>query len=406
MKKVFAVAMTAALALPVAATTAAAQDETISIEGRVYLDRNGNSRYDEGEVALAGDPGGTIVKADSGERVAKYATDAEGRYRVENLPPGRYRVESPAIERYNAGTSSTFDRTTTGGTVDVRLYGSRVIGYSYVDANLDHVRQPDEQLLDPGTLNGKPLPAPDEKGYFELNDLPFGDYAFVPADHSARNLRPVGTTGSRTFKLERFNNVTTFDLRHAAIKGDLAVDVPVLTPAKDVYVLGEEADVVIRISNKGEAAEKASFVLASYDAETLSHSDNVVAPNGTGFEFESKDPIAPGGSVDVRLRIRFTKLEIQNLHVIVRPSKFFKDPFQDNVAFRAVRVVEKAPETTTPSTPSPTTTTTTTAPAVAQEGNKSGLASTGASPLGFLGLGALLLAAGTGAFLVARRRRS
>ncbi|HUQ57554.1 hypothetical protein [Lentzea sp.] len=37
---------------------------------------------------------------------------------------------------------------------------------------------------------------------------------------------------------------------------------------------------------------------------------------------------------------------------------------------------------------------------VAKAGNSSGLASTGASPLGFLGLGALLLAA----FSAARRR--
>jgi LPXTG-motif cell wall-anchored protein len=43
---------------------------------------------------------------------------------------------------------------------------------------------------------------------------------------------------------------------------------------------------------------------------------------------------------------------------------------------------------------------------VAKAGSNSGLASTGASPLGFLGLGALLLAAGFGAFFVARRRRS
>jgi LPXTG-motif cell wall-anchored protein len=42
---------------------------------------------------------------------------------------------------------------------------------------------------------------------------------------------------------------------------------------------------------------------------------------------------------------------------------------------------------------------------VAQAGTKAGLASTGASPLGFLALGALLLAAGTSAFFLARRRR-
>lgn len=415
MKNVIAVATTAALALTAAGAPAFAQDEAkISIEGLVWLDRNGNRVHDQGEVVLANEQGGTIVKVSSGEVVATYSTDANGRYKVENLPAGKYRVELPAIDRYNSNTSHPKERTTEGGTVNVRLYGSRVFGYSYVDSNQDHTRQADEQLLSPGTLNGTPVPMPDEKGYFEVDDLPFGDYTFVAADHAGRKLRLVDeanidkVTRTEKFTLERFANFRSYDLRNVAIKGDFAVDVPVLTPAKDVYVLGEEADVVIKLSNKGEVAEKASFVLASYDAETLSHSDNVVAYNHTGFEFESKDPIAPGKSIDVKLRIKFTSTEIESLHVIVRPSKFFKDPFKDNVAVRKLKVVEKGAETTVPTTPTQTTATptTTTQPAVAKAGNKSGLASTGASPLGAIALGSLLLVAGAGAFFVARRRRS
>lgn len=414
MKKLFAVATTAALALTAVGAPAFAQDEAkISIEGLAWLDRNGNRAHDQGEVVLANEQGGTIVKVSSGEVAATYSTDANGRYKVENLPAGKYRVELPAIARYNSSTSHPIERTTEGGTVNVRLYGSRVWGDSYVDANQDHTRQADEQLLSPGTLNGTPVPMPDDKGHFVVDDLPFGDYTFVAADHADKKLRLGDETNidkvTRTekFKLETFANFRSYDLRHVAIKGDFAVDVPVLTPAKDVYVLGDEADVVIKISNKGEVAEKASFVLASYDAETLSHSDNVVAYNHTGFEFESKDPIAPGKSIDVKLRVRFTSTEIESLHVIVRPSKYFKDPFKDNVAVRKLKVVEKS--TAVPTSPSettaPTTTTTTTVPAVAKAGN-SGLASTGASPLGFIALGGLLLAAGAGVFLVARRRRS
>jgi hypothetical protein len=413
-KNVIAVATTAALALTATGAPALAQDDAkISIEGLAWLDRNGNRAHDQGEVVLANEQGGTIVRVDSGEIAATYSTDANGRYEVGNLPAGKYRVELPAIDRYNASTSHPLDRTTEGGTVNVRLYGSRVYGYSYVDANLDNVRQAEEKLLSPGTLNGKALPAPDEKGYFELDDLPFGDYTFVAADHSGQKLRLVDGAGvdkatrTETFKLERFANFRAYDVRHVAIKGDFAAAVPVLTPSKDVYVLGEEADVVIKISNKGEVAEKPSFVLASYDAETLSHSDNVVAYNHTGFEFEAKDPIPAGASIDVKLRIRFTETEIESLHVIVRPSKFPKDPFSDNVAVRKVKVVEKGAETTAPATTETTAApATTTTPAVAKAGNRSGLASTGASPLGFLGLGSLLLAAGAAAFFVARRRRS
>ena len=73
-----------------------------------------------------------------------------------------------------------------------------------------------------------------------------------------------------------------------------------------------------------------------------------------------------------------------------------------------VEVVEKSVETTAPVTPTTAAAppTTTTEPAIAKAGNGSGLASTGASPLGFIGLGALLLAAGASAFPIARRRRS
>ncbi|MFI6098510.1 LPXTG cell wall anchor domain-containing protein [Lentzea sp. NPDC051213] len=411
MKNVFAVATTAALVLTAAGAPAFAQDEKISIEGLLYLDRNGSRAHEPGEAVLANEPG-TIVKADSGETVAQFATDANGRYRVENLPAGSYRVELEAAMRDFHSPVSPRERTTTGGVVDVRFFGMRFYGLSFLDKNEDRVRQADEELLNPGTLNGKPLPMPNDEGKFEVDDLRAGDFTYVAADHADKKYRLVNesevdrTTRTLTFKLEKFANFKTVDVRNVPIKGDFATDLPVLSPAKDAYVLGEEADVVIKISNKGEVAEKPSFVLASYDAETLSHSDNVVAYNHTGFEFEAKDPIAAGQSIDVKLRIRFTTTKIENLHVIVRPSVFGKDPFKNNVAIKPVKVVEKGATTepTTPATETPAPTTS--APAVAKAGNNSGLASTGASVLGFVALGGVLLAGGAGAFLMARRRRS
>ncbi|NKE55606.1 LPXTG cell wall anchor domain-containing protein [Lentzea sp. PSKA42] len=410
MKNVFAVATTAALVLTAAGTPAFAQDEKIAIEGLLYLDRNGSRAHDAGEVVLANEPG-TIVKAESGETVAQFSTDANGKYRVENLPAGTYRVELDAAMRDFHSPVSPRERTTTGGVVDVRFFGAHFYGFSFLDKNEDRVRQADEELLNPGTLNGKPLPMPNDEGKFDVDDLRAGDYTFVAADYTDKKYRLVTesevdrATRTVTFKLAKFANFKTVDVRNVPIKGDFAAEVPVLTPSKDTYVLGDAADVVIKISNKGEVAEKPSFVLASYDAETLSHSDNVVAYNHTGFEFESKDPIAPGKSIDVKLRIKFTTTKIESLHVIVRPSKFGKDSFKDNVAVKPIKVVEKG-ATTAPSSSQTAAPTTTTTPAVAKAGNKSGLASTGASPLGFLALGALLLAAGTGAFFVARRRRS
>ncbi|MGI5504002.1 SdrD B-like domain-containing protein [Lentzea sp. CA-135723] len=402
MKKLFAAATTAAIALT-AGTPALAQDATISIEGQAWLDRNTNRAYDEGEVLLANEPGGTIVKDDSGEVVATFATDANGRYAVKDLPAGKYRVEHPVTTRYNFLPEH---RTTEGGTVHLRFYGSWFEVNSFLDTNLDFVRQPDEELLDAGTLNGKPLPKPGEDGKVVVNDLPFGDFVYAAADHSARNLRLAdGATRTKNFRLEKFDNAEHLDARHVAIKGDLAVEMPVLTPSKDVYVRDEEADVVIKITNKGEAPEKASFVLASYYAKTLSMSDNVVSVNDRGYEWQTREPLAPGASVDVKMRVKFVEAKDQTLHVIVQPSRFFKEPFGDNVAIRKIEVVEPGAETTT-SAPTSTAAPATTDQAVAKAGNSSGLASTGASPLGFLGLGALLLAAGASAFFVARRRRS
>ncbi len=48
MKKLFVVAMTAALALTAAGAPAFAQDETITVEGVTFLDRNGNQSFDHG----------------------------------------------------------------------------------------------------------------------------------------------------------------------------------------------------------------------------------------------------------------------------------------------------------------------------------------------------------------------
>lgn len=62
-----------------------------SLSGSVLADRNGNCQLDPGEKAIAGV---TIVLFNArGERVATTVSDAAGRWRFENLPPGIYTVE-------------------------------------------------------------------------------------------------------------------------------------------------------------------------------------------------------------------------------------------------------------------------------------------------------------------------
>ncbi|NKE55605.1 LPXTG cell wall anchor domain-containing protein [Lentzea sp. PSKA42] len=92
-------------------------------------------------------------------------------------------------------------------------------------------------------------------------------------------------------------------------------------------------------------------------------------------------------------------------HPFVGPFKDADRTNQGTNVKKQIKVVEKG-ATTAPSSSQTAAPTTTITSAVAKAGNKAGLASTGASPLGFLALGAVLLAAGASAFFVARRRRS
>jgi LPXTG-motif cell wall-anchored protein len=215
-------------------------------------------------------------------------------------------------------------------------------------------------------------------------------------------------TGKRVYDIDDRFTSAPIDIRYFNPKGDLAISTPVLSPAKDVYVVGDEVEATFQITNKGEAPESPTFTTGKWSLTTLAHSDNVEPTPGSYDEFAVKSPLLPGQSIDVKIRVRFDTTEPVQVNVLVRPSRWGDDPFKDNVRVVPIKIAERSAEISTPPASSTTTAppATTTTRAVAKAGDKSGLASTGASPLGFLALGALLLAAGLGAFFVARRRRS
>lgn len=323
MRKFFAVATTAALLLPVAGT-AAAQEEKITIEGLVWLDRNADRKF-ENEAVLAGEKIVRITKYDGGDLVGEYTTDDNGRYAARDLPAGKYSVTAVNY-RYTPTTQRNV--ASEGGTVDFGVQGQFVTGRSFVDRNRDGVRQPDEELLSPGTLNGKQIPVSREDGQFSVDDLPYGKYEFVAADYTKRGLalvKPEGTrpvdwaTGRLEFTLSELEGPGSLDVMYFEPKGDGALEGTAISPAKDTYVLGEQIEVSFKLLNKGDVPGKLSVVmfgLGSTDAKLISLSDNVT---GTMQDFEMVEKLLPGESITVVMKLELASTELKEISPFARP---------------------------------------------------------------------------------------
>ncbi|GGU19430.1 hypothetical protein [Lentzea flava] len=420
MKKQFAVTLTAAFLLAGAGLPAAAQDETITVEGVIFLDRNGNEAYDAGETVRANGVGVWVKNLDSNEKAIEVRTDANGRYRAV-LPKGpRYLVINQDKVDFELPWGAR--PTDKDMTLDFPLWGRFVEGFSFVDANGDGVKQADEKATT-GEIkaSGKTgsgaqvevaaTPAADGSFRFEL---PVGDYTVTAPDLAKQELalaKPLGAndidwlTGQAKVGGDRNKRI---DVRYFAPKADVAAEELTISPAKDTYTVGDQIDVHVKLTNKGDVPGKLSFILFGPDGNILSHSDNVT---GANRDYETVAKVLPGQSVVVDLKLELTAAETTEIWPIARPwVDGHKDVDRKNQGVqlkKTIKIVEKT--TTTPTTPTSETTapaTTTTTQAVAKAGNKTGLASTGASPLGFLALGAVLVAAGVSAFFVARRRRS
>lgn len=424
MKKQLAVAMTAAFLLAGAGLPASAQDETITVEGVIFLDHNSNEKYDQGETVRANGPGVWAKNLDTNQTVGEFGTDANGRYKAV-LPKGpRYLIGNRDVNGFgHPWAARPADKDLT---LDFPLWGSFIDGFSFVDANGDGVKQADEKVHGGKvTVTGEAHTDPKTQVKVEAEvtadgsyhvELPEGDYTVTAPDLTQQGLalaKPLGAndidwlTGQRTVGGDARN--TRVDARYFEPKADIGVEASVV-PAKDSYVVGEQADIKLVLSNKGDLPVRPSFVMASFHVKLLSSSSNVKAINGHAYEFETVDKILPGDRVEVVLKAELNDTAFTEVWPIVRFNfGYLKDvDHKNNVVRLPVEVVEKSTTTPTTSTsPSETTApTTTTTPAVAKAGNNSRLASTGASVLGFLGLGALLLAGGLGALFVARRRRS
>ncbi|MEN6369013.1 MAG: PKD domain-containing protein [Thermotogota bacterium] len=139
------------------------------IEGRLFIDRNGNGTYDAGDPPVEG-----AVLAVDGRQAS---TDVDGAFRFPPLAPGTYDVvvtELPADAAARAPIPVTLQ---TGQLVNLAVPVSPAVilrGYIYEDANQDGTRQDTE-----GGLSGIRLVLTGSDGVpFTASSDPRGEFAF------------------------------------------------------------------------------------------------------------------------------------------------------------------------------------------------------------------------------------
>ena len=226
-----------------------------SLTGRVHVDPNQNCQFDAGEQPLAG----VVVRLlDSGGQVlAETTTDADGRYRFEQLRPGQYAVQEIQPRGYFHGGQHVGSH---GGNVSVddvisgiqvpagqaltdydfcELPSARLSGYVFQDGELirtldglppsdiwekhDGRRTPDDRPLAgvvlelrdaqtglpvssdralPGTYQSGVITAQtDARGYYEFPGLPPGTYDVIELQPARLQdgLDTPGSTGGKAF---------------------------------------------------------------------------------------------------------------------------------------------------------------------------------------------------------------
>ena len=190
--------------------------KTGSYSGRVYIDRNINGRYDEGDEAVSGQ----VIRMESAvpANTREAVSGEDGLYDITGLRPGGYSllVTLPEGMIFSYDELSPFDPAISGtSNADVTiamgeaaadkqiaaLPAHRLTGRVYYDNNLDGAAQEDEPGLPAGELRLRheltrvEFKAPtDDSGRLELATLFPGDYTLsiqLPADHIL--YAPAGT---------------------------------------------------------------------------------------------------------------------------------------------------------------------------------------------------------------------
>ncbi|MCC8249114.1 hypothetical protein [Saccharothrix luteola] len=405
-----------------ASPLAVAEQDTVTLEGRVWFDRDADGVVDPGEPPLVNRLPVDVHDATTKAFIGSYYTDADGRYKAEGLPDVPLAVYNRNAGIYEPTTVSTVNPVSGGGTFDFGVRGGTVRGFSFSDLNRDGVRQAREPDV-PGAptvrlIFGIVDVAPATRGVngeYEFTDVPIGSDVSIVADNAPELKLAQPLTehdidpATRQKKIVvRAGETTRVDVRYTYLDADFVAGTPRLEPAKDAYRVGDVVTLVVPVTNRGEAPDNPEMVVFGSTPEFLRAGDRVTVIT-PGQEFRLNGPMAVGETVDVRLEYRLDDPGFAQFHLLIRPFSALghrETNFKDNHAIVPLKyATDEQPTTTT--TPTPTSTTTTTsAPVVVQvAGGSSGLADTGAAPFPMAAIGGLLLGAGALTFLAARRRR-
>ena len=276
-----------------------------SISGLVWLDLDNDGVADPGEQGLAGVPVRLEGTDAAGNPVSRQVvTDADGRYRFDDLPPGRYTViepEQPAgtfngrTVAGSTGGSATPPTTPVSAITGIELgvnqhstgnnfgelRGASISGWVYNDNNDDGRRDPGETGI-PGVevvLTGtddtgasvRLSTTTDSEGRYSFQDLRPGHYVVTEPVQPPQTVNGQTTAGSAggvpTPKSEPVSAIAGIELGAGVAAEDYNFgeigDSPDLRVSKtvspDVLVTGNAARYTILVRNAGQRASSGEY---------------------------------------------------------------------------------------------------------------------------------------------------
>lgn len=262
----------------------ASADDTASVTGRIWFDRDADGAQDAAEPGY--ERGGVISLSRGDEFVGYYDTDVNGNYLVTDLAPGEYRVANMDNGVYWSTTDIYQDVSLSAGglvTADFGMRGGSIRGESWFDADGDGVRDDDEAAPEgaagaPAHLRGPAGLALDatleQDGRYLFQDLPNGSnyevtaptlagLAFVSQDSGHSQIDPATGTSAWLEIWQGTDHVV--DVGYVATAADPAHGAVTVDPAERSD--GDGAAFTMR----GPAADTAS----TSDTETKAASEDL-----------------------------------------------------------------------------------------------------------------------------------